>query len=34
MITNENQQCQGQNQEISPDARQTMEEKNEKRYRI
>ena len=28
---NENKQCQGQNQEISPDGRQTMEEKNEKR---
>ena len=31
---NENKQCQGQNQEISPDGRQTMEEKNEKRDRI
>ena len=27
---NENKQCQGQNQEINPDDRQTMEEKNEK----
>ena len=27
---NEDKQCQGQNQEISPDVRQTMEQKNEK----
>ena len=27
---NENKQCQGQNQEISSDGRQTTEEKNEK----
>ena len=31
---NENKQCQGQNQEISPDVRQNMEEKNEKKDRI
>ena len=31
MTMNENKQCQGQNQEISPDVRQSMEEKNEKR---
>jgi hypothetical protein len=30
MITNENEQCQDQNQEINPDGRQTMENKNEK----
>ena len=34
MTVNENKQCQGQNIEISPDGRQTMEEKNEKRDRI
>jgi hypothetical protein len=31
---NENKQCQGLNQEISPDGRQTVYEKNEKRDRI
>jgi hypothetical protein len=31
---NENKQCQSQNQEISPDGRQTMKDKNEKRDRI
>ena len=31
---NDNKQCQGQNQESSPDGRQTMEEKNEKIDRI
>ena len=31
---NENKQCQGQNQEICPDGRQTMEDKNEKTDRI